>query len=95
MSRRQVPPPWTLTDEQRQAIGTVFAMGGSIVWPFEAAPRDMQERSQNGGDEDWITIGPVGGRLDVFGASWLDGTGCCDVAEYEHEGWKMWIGCHS
>lgn len=66
-----------------------------MVWRFEQAPQWMQYAlSDNGGDEDWITIV----HKDAYDATadfWIDKTGCCSRNTYEIDNWLIWVGCHA
>lgn len=67
------------------------------VYRFEDAPKELQDLSTNGGDEDWIAIVPHNMKDDDI--LWLEaGTpfGCCCVDEYWLEnGNKIYIGSHA
>jgi hypothetical protein len=66
------------------------------VWKFEDAPKEYQDLSTNGGDEDWIAFVPSEFSDDWI--SWLQtGTpfGCCDVEEINVLGGTIHIGCHA
>ena len=69
------------------------------IWSFYDAPKELQELSLNGGDEDWIAIIP-----DYLKDEWLPWMetgstfGRCCVNEYDHPfhiDYKVRIGCHS
>lgn len=68
------------------------------VWRFEDAPKELQDLSTNGGDEDWVALIPP--RLKDAYIPWLEqpSFGCCDVDSYEHPelpGYTVKIGCHA
>ena len=69
------------------------------VYPFNDAPRDLQELADQGGDEDWIVIIPQCLASDVcrYGTPhWID------AMDSNHEpvrvdmanGDIMYVGCH-
>lgn len=67
-----------------------------LIWKFEDAPKEYQELSENGGDEDWIAFVPKYLEDEYIG--FLDGGtpfGCCRIWEHNVEGGKIVIGCHS
>ena len=71
-----------------------------FVWWFGDAPAHLQERSTNGGDEDWLAEIPPGfGGARGVGWMWEGGNfGCCSVDEFDHPdkpGWKIAIGSHA
>ena len=67
-----------------------------IIWKFRDAPKEFQELSENGGDEDWIAFVP-----DAFKGKYIgfleEGSafGCCTVEEHDVDGGRIYIGCHS
>ena len=66
------------------------------LWRYGDAPKEYQDLSEHGGDEDWIAFMP-----DSFSYGWplfLDeGTsfGCCSVSEHKVEGGTIRIGAHA
>jgi hypothetical protein len=73
------------------------------IWPFDAAPKELQELSGHGGDEDWLVLVPKG-VFDVGSAyhNWLDillelnAFGCCGTSEHKLEdGSVVYIGAHA
>jgi hypothetical protein len=68
------------------------------VWPFDAAPKKYKERSQNGGDEDWVALVPDAiYRANGKYINWIEGGsfGCCTVEVYKIKGAVLFIGCHA
>jgi len=69
------------------------------VWRYEDAPKELQDLSSNGGDEDWLAEVPPSFR-EAF-VWWLEpGTpfGCSGVEVKDHPakpGWQIHIGSHS
>lgn len=54
------------------------------VWPFYDAPKELQNLSPHGGDEDWLALIPP--QYAKLWCGWMEsGTsfGCCDVSEYK------------
>jgi len=33
------------------------------IWPFHLAPQELKNRSEHGGDEDWVILVPVVGTV--------------------------------
>lgn len=70
------------------------------TWSFSDAPEEYKLLSDNGGDEDWITLVPRSwGEGDGYWIPWLEDYcgqyGACRTNKYEvAEGW-IYIGCHS
>lgn len=65
------------------------------VWHFYDAPKEFQELSTNGGDEDWIAHVPAPFVSDYI--EWMGRAfGCCTVAEHAlADGSVIRIGCHA
>jgi hypothetical protein len=66
------------------------------VWRFEDAPKEYQELSTNGGDEDWIAFVPTEMNDDYI--PWLESGssfGCCCVDKYNVLGGTIHIACHA
>lgn len=66
------------------------------VWPFYDAPKEYQEMSKNGGDEDWVAFVPA--ALANTWIGWLEegqSFGCCSVDEYVVDGGVIKIGSHA
>lgn len=68
------------------------------VWRFEDAPRELQDLSVNGGDEDWLLEVPPG-VLDDYMPTWVYATDSCgepDVLDHpKKKGWHVIIGSHA
>ena len=69
-----------------------------IVWRYEDAPKELQEMSQHGGDEDWVVEVPPQFKGEWI--RWLDRISvvCDELEEQEHpyrKGWKLYIGAHA
>lgn len=67
-----------------------------LVWRYYDAPKQYQDMSPHGGDEDWIMFIPE--CLKDMYISWAEpgsSFGCCDVSEHEVSGGKILIGAHS
>ena len=66
------------------------------VWRFADAPKEFQDLSQNGGDEDYLALLPKGLQGQDF--AWLDcrhfGFCCIDKHELPN-GDTIYIGSHS
>lgn len=74
------------------------ASGHAIhVWRFSDAPKQFQELSTHGGDEDWVALIPKEMAHEYI--PWMeDGSpfGCCSVSEYQLDGGcVVRIGAHS
>lgn len=71
--------------------------GPILVWPFEDAPKEYQDLSPHGGDEDWIALVPA--RLVDSYIGWLESGssfGCCDVSKHPlPNGDVAHIGAHA
>jgi hypothetical protein len=69
------------------------------IYQFTDAPQELQNLSDNGGDEDWLAIVPK--HLKKEWIPWMEeGStfGCCCVNKYKHptlKGYEIRIGCHS
>jgi len=66
------------------------------VWRFDDAPKEYQNLSKNGGDEDWIALVPK--KLNKNYIGWLDSSsfGCCHIYTYKlNNGNVIYIGCHA
>jgi hypothetical protein len=69
------------------------------VWRFQDAPKELQDLSRNGGDEDWLALVPPKLTEDYIG--WMESGsafGCFDVSSYTHPelpGYEVRIGAHS
>jgi hypothetical protein len=70
-----------------------------MVWPFQAAPQDLKDLSDNGGDEDWLVLVPPGLVEEFlrYGVpSWVDAMGACGVDEHTLvDGSKVFIASHA
>ncbi len=68
-----------------------------VVFPFYSAPKVLQEKSENGGDEDWIAVLPD--YMERSDVDWLEsGTrfGRCDsLWARGPNGEALVIGCHA
>lgn len=69
------------------------------VWPFDKAPRWLQEDCSQGGDEDWIAVLPIGMTEDDW-IGWIHGgqgfsiCGEPDVVELS-DGRIAYVGRHA
>ena len=70
------------------------------IWKFYDAPKEFQEMSINGGDEDYLAIIPPNYTTEYF--PFLEGNtfGCCSVDEIKIEtglyrGYIILIGVHA
>jgi hypothetical protein len=67
-----------------------------MVWHFAGAPKEFQELSTNGGDEDWVAVLP---KDFGWAPMWLEeggSFGCCSVDEHElPDGRRVFIGSHA
>ena len=69
------------------------------VWPFYAAPTELQTLSNNGGDEDWIAVVPAPMKDAWIG--WLESNGyghfgVCSTERIDApDGSVVYIGSHS
>jgi hypothetical protein len=72
---------------------------GITVWHFHHAPRELQDLSDNGGDEDWLVLVPsvLVEEFLRFGLPfWVESLGACGVDEHTLEdGSKVYIASHS
>jgi len=70
----------------------------AYIWPFDKAPKELQELSTNGGDEDWLVLLPPEFDIDNY-CWWLECTDSCrDPKHYPHptrNGWTVVIGSHA
>jgi hypothetical protein len=64
------------------------------LWEFADAPKKYKNKSQNGGDEDYIIFVPDGVHLPhwIFEGS---GFACCHLEEHKVERGRIFIGCHA
>ncbi len=68
-----------------------------LIWKFKDAPKQYQDMSENGGDEDYIALIPPNYEHEYFsfleeGASF----GCCGVDEIKlQNGYTLLIGSHA
>jgi len=72
------------------------------VWRFHDAPKELQDLSTHGGDEDWLALIPPNYKAkDIHWAESSTPFGCCDVSEHivsfnsAWKGWKVLIGAHA
>jgi hypothetical protein len=73
-----------------------------ITWEFHEAPEELQALSENGGDENWLTLIPqdyLHRNYNSIPMFLQDSSyGCCNIEEHviEWEGKKylVLIGCH-
>jgi hypothetical protein len=66
------------------------------VWEFHNAPREFQDLSPHGGDEDWVGYIPT--DAVHWTPMWMQSGsafGCCSVSEHDVEGGTVYIGAHS
>ena len=65
-----------------------------LVWDFYNSPKEFQELSGHGGDEDWVAFVPDGAPDPTW--AW-EGTpfGCFSVEDHKVEGGRVLIGAHS
>lgn len=61
------------------------------IWWFEDAPKEYQEASTSGGDEDWIVFIPTGIDYPIQ----LENLGCCSNNEFLVAGGKIIIATHA
>jgi hypothetical protein len=70
-----------------------------LVWRFYDAPKELQNLSSHGGDEDWLAFVPQTiCNDDTVYLGWLESGspfGCCDVSQHEYEGGRIYIGAHA
>ena len=67
-----------------------------LIWKFEDAPQHYQDRSRNGGDEDWVAFVPDKYANEYIGFLEAGSSfGCFAVEEHTVSGGKIYIGCHS
>jgi hypothetical protein len=67
-----------------------------LVWSFCDAPKEYQDLSPHGGDEDWLALVPDHMDGDYIG--WLESGGsfgCCDVSRHKVEAGTVFIGAHA
>jgi hypothetical protein len=67
-----------------------------LVWRFEDAPKEYQELSDHGGDEDWVAFVPE--YMKDYWIGWLESGsyfGCASVSEHEVAGDIIRIGAHA
>lgn len=67
------------------------------IWRFDEAPKEYQDLSEHGGDEDWVALLPASFDGEII--TWLeDGSsfGCCSVSEHKlSDGRIVRIGAHA
>lgn len=70
-----------------------------LVWRFGDAPKEYQELSPHGGDEDWIAFIPAVYANDYGDwITWADTGcpfGCCNVSVHDVPGGTIRIGSHA
>ena len=83
------------------------AFPSASIWRFSDAPKEYQELSSYGGDEDWILACPDGWDMgydkcskdnkpiDSIAYSWIDRLGVCDVSEHRVENGWVYIEAHA
>ena len=64
------------------------------VWPFEIAPKEYRDLSQNEGDEDWVVLVPK--ELTHYFVRWIDFTDSCRCPQkfIMPNGDSLYIGGH-
>lgn len=66
------------------------------VWRFEDAPKELQELSPHGGDEDWLAVVPPGLADQWIGWIEIGYFGSCEVTSHPlPDGSVVRIGAHS
>jgi len=67
------------------------------VWVFDQAPKNLQNISTNGGDEDWVVLVPASFAKETTWISWIEGTDSCnEPKKYDLEnGDIVYIGSHA
>lgn len=66
------------------------------IWDFDTAPKELQDLSMCGGDEDYIVI--VRGEVYNAVTFLLEGGGFLGLSHwdmYEYNGEQVWIGAHA
>lgn len=74
-----------------------------LVWRFPDAPQEYKDRSQHGGDEDWLAVVPASfytnAEEDWQDPYWLQGSGRfgpCEISrEVLPDGDVLFIGAHA
>lgn len=61
------------------------------VYRFHEAPKELQELSPHGGDEDYIVVG----RDDNLAFTVAEKLTFCDCSEHFHEGSYVYITAHA
>ena len=66
------------------------------VWEFYEAPKELQELSPHGGDEDWLAVLPAVYK-DRCDPDWINERfGCCRISGHElPDGRQVRIGAHA
>lgn len=84
-----------LEAELRRIVSEMTTGKAILVWRFDEAPQELQEMSNNGGDEDWVALVPPHLAGEYIG--WIEKGGpfgCFCVDEYDWNGHKVYIGAH-
>ena len=77
-----------------RAIAPTCRVDRIVTWPFCVAPEALRCLSENGGDEDWISVR----HASISYVSWMEeGSryGCCSVDEIVVDEWIVTIGSHA
>jgi len=80
-----------MTKEELSYTADIF------IWDFDNAPKEFQELSENGGDEDWVAL-LTRDFYENHHINFLQsGTsfGCSSVDEYPLGEFIILIGCHA
>ena len=70
------------------------------IWKFHDAPKEFQDLSISGGDEDYLTLIPPNYIQEYFGFLDCIHFGCCSIDEIKiekglYKGYSVLIGTHA
>lgn len=67
-----------------------------LIWRFCDTPKEIQDLSPHGGDEDWVAYIPKNYTAEYLGFL-EEGSnfGCCGVSEHSYGDGKILIGAHA
>ena len=84
-------------DHHQQALADAQALKKPLVeiWAFEDAPKEMQDLSPHGGDEDYIVIVRDETNSVVYQMQGGRFLGVDHWTMHEYNGAQVWIGAHA